>query len=489
MIKNERQYLATTTQLKRMEGALDSLSCLPLPGNLEDAAFQEIQFDAISGQILALQSELREYNDLRSGTTALIEASSFEELPRLLIAARIAKGFTQKDLADLVGTKEQVIQRYEANDYESTSFHRMNEIAQILGITISNQAILVRPEATTDRLFQQLENIGLSRSFIESKVLPPQIVGAINTGDAPANYSNAMVATRAALPIQRVFGFSPSEVFAASPLTPRQDALGAARLKAPKNASERQLASYAIYARYIADIILRASSHLVQLHPSEDPATLRREIIEQFGELSFESVLRFSWSLGIPVIPLRDRGTFHGALWRFNGRNAIVLKRRTDSPSRWMMNLLHELRHASQEPDQADLGIVDENETLQDWKDSEAEAQAQWFAIDITLDGRAEEFVKECVTLASGRTERLKSAVTTVSQRHSIDIGALADYMAYRLQLRGTNWWGTADNLQPHSLDPWFMTRGMLWDNLDLNQLDQFDTSLLSRALISIGDE
>jgi hypothetical protein len=30
--------------------------------------------------------------------------------------------------------------------------------------------------------------------------------------------------------------------------------------------------------------------------------------------------------MGIPVLPLSDRGAFHGATWRIQGRNVIVLK-------------------------------------------------------------------------------------------------------------------------------------------------------------------
>jgi HTH-type transcriptional regulator / antitoxin HipB len=47
---------------------------------------------------------------------------SLNDLPTTLIKARIAAGLTQKDLADKIGVREQQIQRYEANHYNSASF-------------------------------------------------------------------------------------------------------------------------------------------------------------------------------------------------------------------------------------------------------------------------------------------------------------------------------------------------------------------------------
>ena len=54
------------------------------------------------------------------------------ELPATLIKARIARGLSQKDLADRIGLKEQQIQRYEATDYASASLTRIKEFVSAL---------------------------------------------------------------------------------------------------------------------------------------------------------------------------------------------------------------------------------------------------------------------------------------------------------------------------------------------------------------------
>ena len=54
------------------------------------------------------------------------------ELPATLIKARIARGLSQKDLADRIGLKEQQIQRYEATDYASASLARIKKVVSAL---------------------------------------------------------------------------------------------------------------------------------------------------------------------------------------------------------------------------------------------------------------------------------------------------------------------------------------------------------------------
>ena len=53
-------------------------------------------------------------------------------VPRTLIRARIARGLSHRQLAQLVGLKEQQIQRYESNDYSNVDLGRVQEIARAL---------------------------------------------------------------------------------------------------------------------------------------------------------------------------------------------------------------------------------------------------------------------------------------------------------------------------------------------------------------------
>jgi HTH-type transcriptional regulator/antitoxin HigA len=60
-----------------------------------------------------------------------------EELPRVLVQARIASGMSQTDLAEKLGMKPQQVQRYEATDYMGASLGRLIEISKALSVKAS----------------------------------------------------------------------------------------------------------------------------------------------------------------------------------------------------------------------------------------------------------------------------------------------------------------------------------------------------------------
>jgi DNA-binding XRE family transcriptional regulator len=68
--------------------------------------------------------------------SALQNAVSIEDLPKVLIQKRISLGMTQKELAAKLGIKEQMVQRYEASGYESIGFQRLAEVWNALSASI-----------------------------------------------------------------------------------------------------------------------------------------------------------------------------------------------------------------------------------------------------------------------------------------------------------------------------------------------------------------
>jgi len=189
------------------------------------------------------------------------------------------------------------------------------------------------------------------------------------------------------------------------------------------------------------------------------------------------------WSLGIPVLPLNDSGMFHGACLRVDGRNVIILKQVTRSSARWLTDLIHELKHASQDPDKKEFTVIDEAESAKDWLNSPEEQEAIQFAAEVSLNGRAEELAKLCVDAAKGNVRHLKSVVPHVATKEKVPVGSLANYMAYRLSLQDINWWGAANNLQLTHESPWESARDMLMSKVDLTRLNVNDRGLLLRAL------
>jgi len=208
-----------------------------------------------------------------------------------------------------------------------------------------------------------------------------------------------------------------------------------------------------------------------------------RDIEADFGQLSLKSVLSYVWSLGIPVLPLNDQGAFHGACWRIDGRNVIVLKQKTQSEARWIVDLLHELFHASQHQEREQLSAVDAEDPLISRKSSEEEQAAVSFSCDVALRGRAEELVQLCVRLAGGKVERLKSAVSRIANQERVRVDILANYAAYRLAMQRLSWWPTAQTLQVTDANPWQIVRDRYLEMADFSGVNASDRELLLNAL------
>jgi Zn-dependent peptidase ImmA (M78 family) len=88
-------------------------------------------------------------------------------------------------------------------------------------------------------------------------------------------------------------------------------------------------------------------------------AEFRESVLSEYGTMTFESALNHVWDVGVPVLPLNDPAVFHGACWRVEGRNIIVLKQRTLSASRWLFDLLHEVWHVAQNPKERELSVLE----------------------------------------------------------------------------------------------------------------------------------
>ena len=140
MITNEVQYRATKAHLARFEDAMANLAARTEGGRPSRLA--QLEMDAVASQAEDLRGELAEYEQLRSGAVSDFEAASLGDLATLLVKARIARGWSQRRLAEALGVAEQQIQRYESTEYRSASLARMCDVAAALGVRITERAHL-----------------------------------------------------------------------------------------------------------------------------------------------------------------------------------------------------------------------------------------------------------------------------------------------------------------------------------------------------------
>jgi DNA-binding XRE family transcriptional regulator len=134
MIENELQYKITLSWAEKFERTLAELRSTPDTRPNIDPILRQAELDALASQAHDLREELAAYDALRAGEISTIHAESFDDLPSALIQARIARGLTQRELAQRLGLKEQQIQRYEATRYASASLTRVGAVIHALGI-------------------------------------------------------------------------------------------------------------------------------------------------------------------------------------------------------------------------------------------------------------------------------------------------------------------------------------------------------------------
>jgi hypothetical protein len=238
-----------------------------------------------------------------------------------------------------------------------------------------------------------------------------------------------------------------------------------------------------LYANCLSRIAVKATKKLKPSTLPTESLVFRREVLGEYKQISFESVLRFAWNHGVNVIPLRDRGEFYGATWRESHRNVVILKQHSLSLDRWLSDLIQGLFHAARHPQQADLEVIESDKYSFVGLRAMASREAIQFAGDVLLNDRAAELADECIKSADGRVERLKSVVPQVARKAGVSTGALADYLAYCLSLRGVNWCRTAANLQVIEGNPWLVARDLALAKLDFSRLDTTEQQLLNQAL------
>lgn len=145
VVINEVQRRSIEAHLRKFEDALANLEVKAGVGKRSKLA--QVEIDAARAQADDLRAEIEEYDRLRSGSVSSFEASSLGDLATLLIKARIARGWSQRELADLLGIAEQQVQRYESTEYRSASLARICDVAAALDVTVTERLSLRGPDA------------------------------------------------------------------------------------------------------------------------------------------------------------------------------------------------------------------------------------------------------------------------------------------------------------------------------------------------------
>jgi ribosome-binding protein aMBF1 (putative translation factor) len=130
MLKNEKQYNSAKAKLqkwlKTQEQLRHGVSACDKEWLIAEQSF------GVEQEIKQLQAELQEYEDTLTGKKELPDPSLIGQIPYLLISWRIARNWTQRDLAERLKMHENQIQKYESENYACASFQTISRIAEVL---------------------------------------------------------------------------------------------------------------------------------------------------------------------------------------------------------------------------------------------------------------------------------------------------------------------------------------------------------------------
>ena len=143
MIRNESEYQEAVERMSKEAARLKEERT-----KLQEMELSKEEIKRALDPLRSFHEQLKEaldsYERLQRGEFE--ELRNFEGVGRLLIALRIAKGVSQRELAERLGVHESQVSRDERNEYHGVTVERANRILVVLGAEIRSVV-----EAAIDR--------------------------------------------------------------------------------------------------------------------------------------------------------------------------------------------------------------------------------------------------------------------------------------------------------------------------------------------------
>lgn len=458
-----------------------------LPPGVHSPAWDASHFDnyeivvpTASGEVEIPWSTIRLLTDPEfAAHWARVAEEQAKQIGSRLRELRRKRNLTSKEVAERAGITPQSLSRIEHGRHDVV-FTTLRKILAAMGYTLKDLAEVQVAPSSLGEFLNRLESVGLKRGWILNRLLPEDLLERL---DRSGTDDTSNLVYEAAKHISRIFNWPPDDIMSSKSLSVDPTIAQAARFKVQGHKQVIQATAYAVYAHYVALLALEATQHIKVSRVPENPDEIRKVITDKYGSLALDTLLKYVWDLGIPVIPLQDSGAFHGACWRIGNRNVIVLKQVTPYQARWLFDLVHELSHVARHLSEHRSSIIEADEISPLEDDSGEEWEASSFASELLLFGRAEELAEISVKFAQHKVEFLKSAVLRVAAAEHVPVDVLANYLAYRLSMQNINWWGAANNLQITEPSPLEIARRFFLEYVNLDRLNPDDQDLLLRAV------
>jgi transcriptional regulator with XRE-family HTH domain len=142
MIRSEAEY---KDAVARAQKAAERL--VQYRDELRAQGLSPDEVEKVVGSMVSLQDDLHEeigrYQRFKEGD--LSEFKGLREIGELLIAARLARGLSQRELSERLEIHESQVSRDERNEYQGISVERAVQVLEVLSIDLEIQARLQQP--------------------------------------------------------------------------------------------------------------------------------------------------------------------------------------------------------------------------------------------------------------------------------------------------------------------------------------------------------
>lgn len=136
MIKTEKEYLESKSRLEQEYKSLEGHEMKMKAAGMNKEQIK-IAMDPLVSFTLQLKEEVLEYEKLKRGQ--FDPFVNLNGLGRALIAFRIYKGMSQKDLAEKLGVSEPQVSRDERNEYHGASIEKIQRVLDVLNIKLQSK--------------------------------------------------------------------------------------------------------------------------------------------------------------------------------------------------------------------------------------------------------------------------------------------------------------------------------------------------------------
>lgn len=446
----------------------------------------DISFQSSQGEIPIPWDKIRVLTDtLFAQETAKKAEENSKLIGTRLKLLRERKNIKSLELAERAGVTPQTITRIEKG-HTDVGFTTLRKLLAAMGYSLKDLANqeLTTLKTETVKSFQnflkKLSAAGIDLS-LANKIIPNEIKERLN--NIKENLPE-LIQTEIATYFSRIFGWNINDIWNRGELTVADTPVRLAYFKTPSKGNINQIKAYSHYAYYLANIVSKINTKSAKLEYPGDLEECKELFYKYYSDLTLENLLNFSWDLGVSVIPLNDQGVFHGASWNIHDKHVIVLKQKADSQARWIFDLLHELYHVFAHLEDKNTSVI-EIEELNPFgnNDRPEELEANSFANQFIFGNRSEEIAKIALEKAKYSVEYLKKSVKETSELEHINPDFIANYLAFRLQASGQNWWGTANSFQITQPSPFTITSNILKERISIQTLNPIDRNLLTSAI------